>query len=323
MLNMQMGAPLKGARLQKVKDFLLEQSLRMEDDAQYTVCLFDDCDELVGTGSLASGVLKYIAVAEKAQGEGACATIVSELVSYAYRMGYKHLFVFTKPANERQFTSLGFFPMVKTDSVLMLENRRDGLDSFLRSIKEECLGTIGAIVANCNPFTLGHRYLMETAAKSVDLLHIFVLSENRSQFDADVRYRLVKEGTADIANARVHRSADYLISSATFPTYFLKDNVDASVVNADLDIQLFAKRIAPALGITKRFVGTEPFCPVTRAYNERMKQVLPEYGVEVIEIERKDGISASKVRQLLAEGEKDKVRTLVPECTYKYLYGGE
>ena len=99
--------------------------------------------------------------------------------------------------------------------------------------------------------------------------------------------------------------------------------MDASVVNADLDIQLFAKRIAPALGITKRFVGTEPFCPVTRAYNERMKQVLPEYGVEVIEIERKDGISASKVRQLLAEGEKDKVRTLVPECTYKYLYGGE
>ena len=137
------------------------------------------------------------------------------------------------------------------------------------------------------------------------------------------KHRLVKEGTADIANARVHRSADYLISSATFPTYFLKDNVDASVVNADLDIQLFAKRIAPALGITKRFVGTEPFCPVTRAYNERMKQVLPEYGVEVIEIERKDGISASKVRQLLAEGEKDKVRTLVPECTYKYLYGGE
>ena len=32
-------------------------------------------------------------------------------------------------------------------------------------------------MANCNPLTNGHLYLMEQASMRVDVLHIFVLSE--------------------------------------------------------------------------------------------------------------------------------------------------
>ncbi len=35
-----------------------------------------------------------------------------------------------------------------------------------------------------------------------------------------------------------------------------------------------ATRLAPALQITHRFVGTEPLCPLTRNYNQRMKSLL-------------------------------------------------
>ena len=73
------------------------------------------------------------------------------------------------------------------------------------------------------------------------------------------------------------------------------------------------------LGITKRFVGTEPFCAVTRAYNERMKQILPKYGVEVIEIPRIGGISASLVRKAMAEGNLELVSKIVPETTMEYI----
>ncbi|MDO4567514.1 MAG: [citrate (pro-3S)-lyase] ligase [Clostridia bacterium] len=322
MLEMGTGAPLKGARLNRVREFLAVRGLRMGDDAEYTVCLFDEREELVGTGSLSANVLKYIAVAEDVQGEGACAKIVSELVSFAYRQGRAHLFVFTKPQNEKQFRALGFYPIVSTEEAMLLENDRRGLSTFLNSLPRGNGGVVGAAVVNCNPFTLGHAYLLETAAGMVDWLHVFVLSENRSHFDAQERYLLVREGTKRLKNVFVHRSADYLISSATFPTYFMKESADSAAINADLDILLFAERIAPALNITKRFVGTEPFCAVTRAYNERMKAVLPKYGIELVEIERKDGISASEVRRLMAAGDMEGVRRLVPECTYEYLYGG-
>ena len=117
----------------------------------------------------------------------------------------------------------------------------------------------------------------------------------------------------------VTKSRDYLVSRATFPTYFIKDRANTANVQTDLDIAIFTDRIAPALSITRRFVGTEPFCPVTNAYNERMKQLLPEKGIELIEIERKNGISASRVRRLMAAGDLAAVRELVPDATYEYI----
>ena len=302
--------------------FLKAADLVPDTDVDFTVNVLNDDDKIVATGSLLGNIIKYIAVSDSEQGSGLAAQVISELINHAYEDGINKLFLFTKPKNESMFRSMGFYTLAKTKDALMMETDARGLSRFLDSLeKPDSAGVVGAIVANCNPMTNGHLYLMETAAKACDTLHVFILSEDKSAFPADVRYEIVKEATAHIKNLYLHRSSEYIISSATFPTYFLKDQKKAKNINADLDLTLFGEKIAPYLGITKRFVGTEPYCAVTNAYNERMKDILPKFGIEVVEIERKDGISASRVRELMAEGRMDEIKAIVPEATYRYIVG--
>ena len=239
---------ISGTRLESLCEFLSAAGLTYEGGAEYTVLLLDDeTDAVVGTGSLCGSVLKYIAVSEAMQGEGGAASIVSELVRHAYTCGRRKLFLFTKPQNEYLFRSLGFFRIAATDGAVYMENSRSGLKNYLDSL-EKGRGIQGAIVANCNPFTLGHKYLMETAAAQVDFLHVFILSENsaeNAEFSAEARFELVKKGTKHIKNLLLHRSGDYIISHSTFPTYFIKDKADAGRINADLDLTLFGSAIAP------------------------------------------------------------------------------
>lgn len=319
MYSMETGAPLNEARLLQVKEFLSASGLTMEDVPDYTVALRDDDGQIAATGSLCGDVVKYVAVADKAQGEGACATVVSELVSYAYRNGNTHLFLFTKPENDRMFSSLGFYELARTKDALMMENKKDGLSDFLKGLERGATENAAAVVVNCNPLTNGHLYLLETAAARCSELHVFVVSEDKSEFPASVRYDLVKRGAAHIKNLYVHKGGRYVVSSATFPAYFLKDKNRTEDIKADLDLALFGARIAPFLRIKTRFVGTEPYCAVTNAYNARMKALLPNYGVSVVELERKDGISASAVRRLMQEGNFEAIKVLVPEVTYDYI----
>lgn len=311
-------AGLYGPQLEKLNRFLEKMGLRYEGGAEFTVFLTDEDGDVLGTGSLCGSVLKYIAVDDSLQGEGGAAAIVSRLVSRAYMMGRKKLFLFTKPQNEYMFRSLGFFPLAEASGAIYMENSRRGLSDYLDSL-EKGKGVQGAIVANCNPFTNGHKYLMETAAALVDTLHVFVVSEDASEFPFEMRYEMVKRGTAHIKNLILHQSGDYIISHSTFPTYFIKDLARAKDVNVELDLTLFGKRIAPALDIKKRFVGTEPFCEVTNAYNEAMKRILPKFGIEVVEIERRGGISASKVREAMKNGDINLIKTLVPGSTYDII----
>ena len=311
-------AGLYGPQLEKLNRFLEKMGLRYEGGAEHTVFLTDEDGEVLGTGSLCGSVLKYIAVDDSLQGEGGAAAIVSRLVSRAYMMGRKKLFLFTKPQNEYMFRSLGFFQLAEVNGAVYMENSRRGLSDYLDSL-EKGEGMQGAIVANCNPFTNGHKYLMETAAALVDTLHVFVVSEDASDFPFSLRYEMVKRGTAHIKNLILHQSGDYMISHSTFPTYFIKDMAKAKDVNVELDLTLFGKRIAPALDIKKRFVGTEPYCEVTGAYNEAMKRILPRFGIEVIEIERKGGISASKVREAMKNGDINLIKRLVPGSTYDII----
>ena len=183
--------------------------------------------------------------------------------------------------------------------------------------------TIGSIVMNCNPFTLGHRYLIEEALKQCDYLAIFVVQEDKSVFPFEDRMRLVSEGVADLQNIMVIPSGRFIISSLTFSEYFNKSEMQERVVDTSMDIVIFAKEIAPCLHITKRFAGEEPFDKVTKQYNESMKSILPEYGIEFVEIPRKrsndEVISASRVRKLLEERDFSAVKELVPDSTFKYL----
>lgn len=183
--------------------------------------------------------------------------------------------------------------------------------------------TIGSIVMNCNPFTLGHRYLIEEALKQCDYLAIFVVQEDKSVFPFEDRLRLVSEGVADLPNVMVIPSGRFIISSLTFSEYFNKSELQERVIDTSMDILIFAKEIAPCLHITKRFAGEEPFDKITKQYNESMESILPEYGIEFVEIPRKQSndevISASRVRKLLEERDFAAIKELVPESTFKYL----
>ena len=177
----------------------------------------------------------------------------------------------------------------------------------------------GCIVMNCNPFTLGHRYLIEQAAKQVERLYVMVVKEDCSLFAYTERKAMVEQGVADIENVSIIDGSDYAISRATFPTYFLKRLDDAADTQMLLDLDLFRRHIAPALGATVRFVGTEPTDQLTRRYNQLMHEALKD----VREINRleKDGnaVSASRVRKAMEEGDMNTIRQLVPPTTLPYI----
>ena len=203
------------------------------------------------------------------------------------------------------------------------------IDSYVTSVRKglPALGNgdvAGAIVMNCNPFTYGHRRLIETAAKEVDRLYVLVVEEDKSIFPFRVRRKMVEAGTADIANVVVAPSGRFIISSLTFPEYFMKDYVKEKDFDVSADVRTFCEKIAPPLGIKVRFAGTEPFDPVTGAYNRAMAEILPTYGIAFRELPRfalPDGraISATEVRRLLSSGEWDVLAEYVPETTLEIL----
>lgn len=316
------GAPFKGKKLEQLKAFLSKAGLDYEEGVHFSVCLYEE-GEILAAGSLDDNVFKCIAVREDRQGEDLAAKILTELKKEAVRRGKTHLFLFTKPGNIRMFSDFGFYAIASTPEALLMENRKNGARDYARSLAEPCAGVIGAAVVNCNPFTLGHRYLVETASARCDLLHLFVLTEDRSRFPARDRLQLVRAGTADISNVRVHETGPYMISSVTFPTYFIKDKTQSQDIACRLDLEIFVRIFAREMGISVRFVGTEPNCRVTSAYNRQMLAYLPPLGVSVDEIPRKeiDGvpISASRVRALIDQGEIERTAELVPPTTYEYI----
>ena len=311
-------APLQGRLGERYKDFLFSCGLRDEADADVIALMTDDDFAIVACGARAGHTLKQFAVSPAIEGGGACASILSALQSEAMQRGIARLFLCTKPQNLRMFASMGFYPIVSTADAVLTENRRNGFSDYLASLPRFD-GVRGAVVMNADPFTRGHLHLLEYAAAHCDALYVFAVSEDGSLFSPEERYEMIERGSAHIRNRVVCRSDMYLVSRATFPAYFIRDESRVDAVRSDLDIELFRTRIAPALGITKRFVGEEPFSPTTRAYNERMKALLPEKGIELIEIPRLADISASRVRALLRAGKYEKTAEAVPETTYETI----
>lgn len=310
-------------KLKLWRAFLQKAGLEADTDISQTVLVWED-DTLIATGSRDGNLLKCIAVDKSHQGEDITSTVISTLRKEAFEEGYSHLFLYTKPENESMFLSLFFYPIAKTDKVLLMENRKNGIKAFLDGmLAPSACGKIGAIVANCNPYTLGHRYLIQAAAKECDHLFVFVVAEEKSRFSFEQRKKMVELGTADIKNVTVLSTGPYLVSSATFPTYFLKNRESAAEVKCALDIEIFTKYFVPKFFINCRFVGTEPFSPTTEKYNRALKASLPEHNVEVIEIPRLEkagvGVSASEVRRLLDEKNVKKVEELVPKTTFEFL----
>ena len=313
---------LRGGKRRQWEDLIRAVDLTPGPEPDVTVLVWDG-DRLAATGSRQGNILKYIAVDRDYQGQDLTASVLTALRQDAFSRGMEHLFLYTKPKNGPMFTPLFFYPVAQTDDILLMENVRDGVQSYLDTLPAGHTGTVGAAVMNCNPFTLGHRYLIETAARECDWLYVLVLAEEQGLFPAADRLELVRRGTADLKNVIVCSAGPYLISSATFPDYFLRDRDHCEEAHCLLDVDIFVRHYAPRLGITRRYVGSEPLSPLTARYNEALLRHLPPHGIEVHVLPRRETagtpISASAVRALLGTHQPDRLRSLVPDTTFRYL----
>lgn len=290
------------------------------DDITETIGIYED-DKLIATGSYFENVLKYLAIDPDYQGGNIFNKLVSTLINELATQNIFHIFVFTKPQYKKSFSYLGFNLIAETEYSALLETGDYSIDQYIAELPRISGKNISAIVMNANPFTLGHRYLVEQAAQKSDSVYVFVVNQDASLFKTSERLDLIKQGTADLDNVQVVSGGQYMVSFVTFPSYFIKSRSEVAKYQTQLDAKVF-KRVANALKITKRFVGSEPYSPTTEIYNQSLQKVLPPE-VELEILDRKaidqDIISATKVRQAIQANDLSIVQKYVPETTYKFI----
>lgn len=326
----------------RIEQFLGDNGLRLDDVDYYATLVDETTDEIVAGGGLKGGVIKCVAVADGHKGEAVANQIVSHLIAQANADGHQCVKLFTKPQNRQMFESMSFRLLAEAPKAILMETGIGGIKRYSEELESEkekvkseksngklhhnntspqhpIMPLSGIIIMNCNPFTLGHRYLIEQTAQQVETLYILVVREDCSMFSYDERKAIISRGVADLDNVVVCDGSEYSISATTFPTYFLKCLSDASDTQMTLDIDLYRRHIAPALGATVRFVGTEPDDPLTRRYNELMKSMLPDVR-EVARLEKNGvAVSASRVRKAIVENHLAQAARLVPPTTVPYI----
>lgn len=334
----------------QIEMFLQTNGLRYDDVDYYAAIVDESSDEMIAGGGLKGSVIKCVAVADGHKGEAVANVIVSHLIAKANAEGCQCVKLYTKPDNRQLFESLSFRLIAESPNAILMETGVGGIEKYSEElrVKSEELGVkseelrvkseelkndesvvsnarkpIGVIVMNANPFTLGHRFLVEQSSELVERLYVVVVREDCSMFSYNERKAMVSQGVRDIGNVVVVDGSDYAVSAATFPTYFLKQLSDATDTQIILDLDLYRRRIAPALGATIRFFGSEPTDPLTRRYNELMHQQLGEEHVHEIQRKQQEGsaISASRVRKAMMKGCLWDAIQLVPPTTIPYIIG--
>ena len=310
------------------------EGIKKDRNLDYTCAAYDSDYNIIGTGSCFGNTLRCLAVSNEHRGEGLTNKIISHLIEYQFARGNFHLFIYTKFSTYHLFKDLGFYEIVRIkDQIVFMENKKTGFNDYLNNLAKTKINynnakKISAIVMNANPFTLGHLFLIEKASKENDILHLFIVSEDKSIVPFNIRKKLIKEGTAHLDNIIYHDTGPYIISSSTFPSYFQKDEKDVIESHANLDIEIFVK-IAKVLDISARYVGEEPTSLVTGIYNQLMEKKLPENGINCVVVKRKEIlggngiISASEVRKKIKEGKIEDIKNMVPDCTYKFFSSEE
>ncbi|QVK21128.1 GNAT family N-acetyltransferase [Mycoplasmatota bacterium] len=301
-----------------VKDILESNNLSFDDDIDLTLIAVDK--EIIGTVSISGNIIKCLSVLEKHQGKGVATALVNKVIKYLETKDIYHYFAYSKEDNYDIFTGLGMKEVVTVDSITLFEGGVNNISDYLLDIKEKYHldKEYASIVMNLNPLTNGHLYLIEKASKENENVLVFVVEEDKSEFPFKFRYELCKRVAKRFSNVTVIPSTVYMISKATFSTYFIKDKGLINELFAKIDFEIFKKYFVKIFNIKKRYIGTEPICAVTNSYNK----VMLSDGFEVILVERKKlkdkYISASIVRELL-KIDINLIKEYVPRETYEML----
>lgn len=318
-----------------------EAGLDAEQHFDYLLGLYDSDRKLLAAGGLVGNTLRGLVAESSHRGEGLMAQLVSGLINYQAGRGVFRLFLYGKKIYEQLYHSLGFYKLAEAGGkMVFMENSPSAFRDFLEHLREKSFAYIEAagwqsrlkaaeregsagIVMNANPFSLGHLALARHALDLKPLVHLFILEEDLSLFSFAERWAMAQAACRDLEGVILHKSSSYLISQASFPSYFLKSLDEAALLQAEIDAHVFLK-IAEALGINERFLGSEPASELTRAYNALLERELLAGGIKVDIMERVGDAShpfysASLIRDLLAEGNLTEAKKLVPASGWPYL----
>ncbi len=305
----------------RIAKFLSTYNLVYEDDITQSFYMVEN-EQIIATASASGRIIKCVAVAEDYQGQSVLNRLMSHLIKALHEEGHEHLFVYTQPEHVSIFKALGFKEIVQTMNMTFMEMHGDIKETLKRIKRKYNIDSSpkAAVVVNANPLTNGHLYLIENAAKHHDQLIVFVVSEDRSFFPFEDRFEIIKQTLKDKPNIHVVPTKDYLVSYATFPKYFETHEQTIKQEHALIDVLTFKQHYMKVFNITTRYVGEEPYSPMTGVYNETMKHYL---GNDLVIVPRKTidkaPISASTVRKLLKQNGIDAVKNYVPKVTYDYL----
>lgn len=307
--------------LERIKIFLNKFSLKLDPNLTKTFYIENDNNEIIGTISCQDYIIKDLAVDESYQSENLASLLINEILNYFRLNNIYNYQVFTKPIYKTIFISLGFKKIVSTDKVIMLEGGVSFINDKIKEINktltnrfgelnESC--DLGCVVINGNPITNGHMHIIEEASKNHKMVVLFVVEEDKSEFTFEERFSFAYLSTMRLGNICVIPSSKYIVSSSTFPSYFLKDENEALEQYSKIDALIFKEYFMKQLFIKKRYVGTETILKMVN-YNNILKETLQDKLVIMERLqENNEVISASKVRSLLKENKIEEALLYVP-----------
>ena len=307
--------------LERIKIFLNKFSLKLDPNLTKTFYIENDNNEIIGTISCQDYIIKDLAVDESYQSENLASLLINEILNYFRLNNIYNYQVFTKPIYKTIFISLGFKEIVSTDKVIMLEGGVSFINDKIKEINktltnrfgelnESC--DLGCVVINGNPITNGHMHIIEEASKNHKMVVLFVVEEDKSEFTFEERFSFAYLSTMRLGNVCVIPSSKYIVSSSTFPSYFLKDENEALEQYSKIDALIFKEYFMKQLFIKKRYVGTETILKMVN-YNNILKETLQDKLVIMERLqENNEVISASKVRSLLKENKIEEALLYVP-----------
>ena len=179
----------------KVLPLLEKCGLSMPAGVEYTAGIYTDNSELAATGSLKGDMIQAVAVDPAHQGEDLMGKLLTHLIGVASERGLSSLHLFTKPDKAVQFQGLGLRLVASARPyAALLEWGTGGIEQYTEALRRTAKQAeakfaerhggkqsvaavnepeaISALVMNCNPFTLGHRYLVEQASAASDIVYL-------------------------------------------------------------------------------------------------------------------------------------------------------